>query len=139
MTVRRLVGLLLTAGLTGIVVAAPALPAAATPARPVPPPGTVAVANAPVPEPSAGPPTRRVDIHVSIAPSPASTTPPPTPTGTPDPTGTPGPTGTPSEPTKPGGGGDLPRTGLAIGGFLALGAACVGAGVGLRALTRRRR
>ncbi|MEV0731184.1 hypothetical protein [Polymorphospora sp. NPDC050346] len=140
---RVAVGLLLTAGMTG------AATATAAPAAPVPPAVVSAALGAPLAggfrAVSAAPDSgtaRRTEVTVSIAPAP--TTPGPTPTGPePTPTGTPGPgpTGTPAPPTpsvSPDPGGRLPQTGLAIGGILVLGAALVGAGAGLRTLSRRR-
>ncbi|MFC0532539.1 DUF916 domain-containing protein [Phytohabitans kaempferiae] len=68
-----------------------------------------------------------VEIQVSIGPRA-------TPSASPSPS--PSPTASPTPPANPG--GDLPRTGLAIGAFVAVGAALVGGGAGLRVLARRR-
>ncbi|MEV7228165.1 hypothetical protein AB0M79_14240 [Polymorphospora sp. NPDC051019] len=138
---RVAVGLLLTAGMTGAATSAPAAPvppAVVSAALATPLAGGLRAGSA---APDSGT-ARRTEVTVSIAPAP--TTPGPTPTGPePTPTGTPGPvpTGTPAPPTpsaSPDPGGRLPQTGLAIGGILVLGAALVGAGAGLRTLSRRR-
>lgn len=75
-----------------------------------------------------------VELGVVIAPKPTGT-------GTPTPT-TPSPTPTASTaaPTDPpDNGGDLPRTGLAIGAFVVAGATLIAAGTALRLLAPHRR
>ncbi|GAA4468246.1 WxL protein peptidoglycan domain-containing protein [Phytohabitans houttuyneae] len=81
--------------------------------------------------PGALEPTAGVEIGVSIAPPTVS------PTASPTATASPRPSPSPTDGTG-GGGGDLPRTGLAIGAFVAVGAALVGGGAGLRVAARRR-
>ncbi|BCB84280.1 DUF916 domain-containing protein [Phytohabitans suffuscus] len=86
-------------------------------------------------------PTAGVEIGVSIPPPTASPTttvsPTASPTATASPSESPSPSPSPTDGTG-GGGGDLPRTGLAIGAFVAVGAALVGGGAGLRMAARRR-
>ncbi|MFI7209880.1 hypothetical protein ACIBP4_07160 [Micromonospora maritima] len=75
-----------------------------------------------------------VRVGVSIGPRPGGTS---TPTPRPSLTADPRPPGDPTT-TPPGGGGSLPRTGMAVGGLLVAGGALVGGGLALRWSARRR-
>lgn len=90
--------------------------------------------------PTASPSTTKPTEQPTGSPSTPGESPTESPSGTSSPSTSVGPT-TPPSPSSdvPGDtGGDLPLTGIALGGILALGLASVGAGVALRTVKRRR-